>query len=172
MERAERQKAERLRKQLKKRLDKATEADEKSKIEEEFHIADVDYHYARYFPFLERYVSLYAAARPEGDSGEGPIAKRSLHSERPPMWKEIEAAMEAGQSALVKIQERRSGTSATADGALAAVSEENEGGKPPGKEAKKSRAEPKMNSERRRMTYGREAEEQSGDDSDGSGFFD
>lgn len=109
----ERQKAERLRKQLKKRLDKADAPEEKAKLEEEFHIADVDWHYAKYFPFMERYVGLYLTAKtaekPEEsaeESAEVPTAKRALHSERPSMWKEIEAAMEKGQRALGAIQER------------------------------------------------------------------
>lgn len=108
---AERQKAERLRKQLKKRLDKADDPEEKAKLEEEVHIADVDWHYAKFYPFMERYVGLYLTAKPSetpDESGDVPTAKRALHSERPPMWKEIEAAMEKGQRALMAIQERAS----------------------------------------------------------------
>lgn len=113
----ERQKAERLRKQLKKRLDKADDPDEKAKLEEEFHIADVDWHYAKYFPFLERYVGLYLTAKPtekadETETDDVPTAKRALHSERPPAWKEIEAAMAKGERALKAIQERCSERSA------------------------------------------------------------
>ncbi|CAN8097062.1 unnamed protein product [Discula destructiva] len=111
----ERQKAERLRKQLKKRLDKADDPEEKAPLEEEFHIADVDWHYAKYFPFMERYVGLYQTAKTaeKTEEAEGaPTAKRALHAERPPMWKKIEAAMQEGQRALDTIQERTSETAA------------------------------------------------------------
>lgn len=101
----ERQKAERLRKQLRKRLEDA-EPEDKAKLEGELHIADVDWHYAKYFPFMERYVGLYLSAKTSEASADKPIAKRALHSERPPMWKEIETAMEQGERALVAIQER------------------------------------------------------------------
>lgn len=129
---------------------------------------------------MEHYISIYAAGKPDGDgeSGEGPIAKRSLHSERPAMWKEIEAAMKKGQAALERIQERRPETEAPAGGSCGALSEEVAGRKPRDGEAavdkakKKSKSEPKLNSDRRKMMHGREEEEPSEGDSDGSGFFD
>lgn len=94
-----------MRRQIKKRLDDA-EGEEKARLEEELHIADVDWHYAKYFPFMERYVGLYLAAKTPEASDDKPIAKRALHAERPPVWKEIETAMEQGERALVMIQER------------------------------------------------------------------
>lgn len=105
----ERKKAERLRKKLKKQADEATDPEEKASIEADLHIADVDYHYTRYFPFLERYESLYTASEDsKGDEAEGqPAAIRALHSERPPMWKVVEEAMRNGQAALEELQERR-----------------------------------------------------------------
>lgn len=105
----ERKKAERLRKKLKKQADEVTDPEEKASIEADLHIADVDYHYTRYFPFLERYESLYTASEDsKGDEAEGqPAAIRALHSERPPMWKVIEEAMRNGQAALEELQERR-----------------------------------------------------------------
>lgn len=127
---------------------------------------------------MEHYISLYAVGKSEGDSSDEPIAKRSLHSERPPMWKEIEAAMEKGKGALEKIQERRLETVTSAGGSSSAQSEEAAGKKSTGKEVmvdkakKKPKSEPKMNADRRKMMYGREEEGHSGDDSDGSGFFD
>lgn len=158
---------------MRKRLDKASEPDDKAKIEEEFHIADVDYHYTRYFPFLEHYVSLYAAAKPEGDASDGPIAKRSLHSERPPMWKEIEAAMEKGQGALERIQERRADKASSTAPLEGAAGEKSTVGDAKAKKAKKeSRSGPDMHADRRKILYPREEAEQVDDDSDGSGFFD
>ncbi|KAK7717534.1 hypothetical protein SLS64_003027 [Diaporthe eres] len=105
----ERKKAERLRKKLKKQADEATDPEEKASIEADLHIADVDYHYTRYFPFLERYESLYTASEEsKGDEAEGqPAAIRALHSERPAMWKVVEEAMRNGQAALEELQERR-----------------------------------------------------------------
>ncbi|KKY35949.1 putative rrna-processing protein efg1 [Diaporthe ampelina] len=105
----ERKKAERLRKKLKKQADEATDPEEKANIEADLHVADVDYHYTRYFPFLERYESLYTATEnSKDDEAEGqPAALRALHSERPPMWKVVEEAMRNGQAALEELQERR-----------------------------------------------------------------
>lgn len=107
--RVERKKAERLRKKLKKQADEATDPEEKASIEADLHIADVDYYYTRYFPFLERYESLYTAPEDsKDDEAEGqPAAMRALHAERPPMWKVIEEAMRNGQAALDELQERR-----------------------------------------------------------------
>lgn len=106
---SERKKAERLRKKLKKQADEATDPEEKASIEADLHIADVDYHYTRYFPFLERYESLYTTSEDsKDDDAEGqPAAIRALHSERPPMWKVVEEAMSNGQAALEELQERR-----------------------------------------------------------------
>lgn len=105
----ERKKAERLRKKLKKQADETTDLGEKASIEADLHIANVDYHYTRYFPFLERYESLYTASEEsKGDEAEGqPAAIRALHSERPAMWKVVEEAMRKGQAALEELQERR-----------------------------------------------------------------
>lgn len=188
----ERQKAERLRKQLKKRLEKADDPEEKASLEKELHIADVDWYYTRYFPFMEPYISLYPAGKTKEESGDEPIAKRALHSERPPVWKEIEEAVKEGQKALEAIQERRP--------------EKTESTEPiPQTRRAPPRAPPKdkfdgMSQERRlrlgkpeketipgrtmnrrqRRKEQRLAQEQehqpraeeSGDDSDGSGFFD
>lgn len=107
---AERKKAERLRKKLKKQADEATDPEETARIEADLHIADVDYHYTRYFPFLEKYESLYTSPenpKDDDDADGQPAAMRALHSERPPMWKAVEEAMGNGEAALVELQERR-----------------------------------------------------------------
>lgn len=191
--RAERQKAERLRKQLKKRLEQADDAEEKANVEKELHIADVDWYYTRYFPFLEPYISLYPKTKDEAGDDDEPVAKRALHAERPPVWKEIEEAVGAGQKALEAIQERRP--------------EKTDAGKAPVSHAKpRPRAPPKDKfdgmSQERRVRLGRPesenvlpakaaknrrerrkqerlhqehmkvVEEAADDDSDGSGFFD
>lgn len=136
----ERQKAERLRKQLKKRL-VAAEPEDKVKLEEDFHIADVDWHYAKYFPFMERYIGLYLTAKTPEESDEKPIAKRALHAERPPMWKEIEKAMEQGQRALEAIQERAASQTVSQT--------QNGSGKKPKETVRKEKSEPKEGKEPR-----------------------
>lgn len=105
----ERKKAERLRKKLQKQADECTDPEEEARIAADLHIADVDYHYTRYFPFLERYESLYTAPEnpKEHEAEDKPAALRALHSERPPMWKVVEEAMRSGQAALEELQERR-----------------------------------------------------------------
>lgn len=173
-----------MRKQLKKRLDKAEDPEEKAKLEEEVHIADVDWHYAKYYPFMERYVGLYLTAKPAetpDESEEVPTAKRALHSERPPMWKEIEAAMEQGQRALMAIQERSS------DKPVPAAQTQPRGKDGPGKkvkgetekkERKRGKASKQDETERkdaaqdgRQAKREREEQQRATEGEDGLGFF-
>lgn len=186
----ERQKAERLQRQLKKRLEKADDPEDKASIEKEVHIADVDCYYTRYFPFMEPYVSLYPVDKTKDESGDGPIAKRALHSERPPVWKEIEEAAEQGQKALEAIQERRPEKTESTESAprpraapkappkdkFDGMSQERrlrlgkpEGEKGPVKVAKNRRERRKQ---QRLHQEEKKVVEESADDSDGSGFFD
>ncbi|KAL7822447.1 hypothetical protein V8C26DRAFT_388967 [Trichoderma gracile] len=109
----ERKKASRLVKQLKKRLEQESDAAEAEKIRHQLHIAEVDEAYTLYFPHIETYVGLYAAAakKPaEEETEESKIAaaKAALEAERPPMWKVIEKALAEGPAALEKIRDRRS----------------------------------------------------------------
>lgn len=187
----ERQKAERLRKQLKKRLEEAADdPEEKANIEKELHIADVDWYYTRYFPFMEPYISLYPKTKEE--SGDEPIAKRALHAERPPVWKEIEKAAEQDQKALEAIQERRPKNANPTKEPVSQVEarprappkDKFDGmsqerrlrlGRPekenvPAKAAKNRRERRKE--ERLQQGQKKVVEEAAGDDSDGSGFFD
>lgn len=188
----ERQKAERLRKQLQKRLAKADDPEEKASIEKQFHIADVDWYYAKYFPFMEPYISLYPKAKEESGHDDEPIAKRALHVERPPVWKEIEDAMESGERALEAIQERRPEKTGAADPVPKAkkalpnapphkdkfdgMSQERrlrlrrpEAENVPAKPAKNRRERRK---EQRLQEEHKKAAEEAADESDGSGFFD
>ncbi|EFX00043.1 rRNA-processing protein efg1 [Grosmannia clavigera kw1407] len=57
----ERKKAMRLEKQLRRRLAESDDPMEVAAIKADLHIAEVDRMYATYFPFMEPYVSLYAA---------------------------------------------------------------------------------------------------------------
>lgn len=102
-------------KQLKKQIEQATDPEEIAALKKDLHIAEVDTNYAIYYPFLERYISLYTVAKEIKDQTveeKAALAKLALHAPRPPMWSVIEKAMEEGESALVKIQERRSETEA------------------------------------------------------------
>lgn len=127
---------------------------------------------------MERYISLYPAAKSKEDSGDEPTAKRALHAERPPIWKEIEDAIEKGQRVLEMIQERRPGQQGSAEPAAMAPSKDKSGGKPKTRQSKPDKAERGVafGQKRAERTKGRYVEEQkedegSGNDSDGSGFF-
>ncbi|KAK0722885.1 hypothetical protein B0T26DRAFT_739982 [Lasiosphaeria miniovina] len=104
----ERQKATRLAKQLRRKLTQTEDPDEISKLKAHLHIAEVDVDYAIYYPFLERYLSLYAAPAAEAKDDEKPTAVHALDTPRPPMWYEIEKTRGYGKAALEKIQNRRS----------------------------------------------------------------
>ncbi|KAJ9154920.1 hypothetical protein NKR23_g2347 [Pleurostoma richardsiae] len=104
----ERQKAERLQKQLRKRLGAATDPEEIAQINADIHISDVDYHYTVYFPYMEKYVSLYPiSAKKETTSEEkAAAAARALRAPRPQLWSIIEKAMEEGKEALEMLRDR------------------------------------------------------------------
>ncbi|KAI1464971.1 uncharacterized protein F4812DRAFT_441177 [Daldinia caldariorum] len=100
----ERKKADRLAKQIKSQLNTAEDPEEIEKLKADLHKAEIDGIYARYFPYRERYISLY----PVGEKAEdGSTAAKALRAERPPLWKVIEEASEKGTSALVAIRERK-----------------------------------------------------------------
>jgi rRNA-processing protein Efg1 len=103
-------------KQLKRQIEQATDPEERAVLESDLHIAEVDSHYARYFPFLEPYVSLYPIAKKIKESkadeedeaaDEKSLAKIALRAPRPEMWAVVEKAMEAGKEALEKLRDRR-----------------------------------------------------------------
>ncbi|KAL2164577.1 hypothetical protein VTH06DRAFT_3794 [Thermothelomyces fergusii] len=102
----ERKKAMRFVKQLERRLAQATDPDETAQLKADLHVAQVDVDYARYFPFMEPYVSLYAAAAAAADKDETNAAAHYLRTPRPPMWELIEKTREEGQAALEKLQNR------------------------------------------------------------------
>ncbi|KAI0971650.1 hypothetical protein F4678DRAFT_70530 [Xylaria arbuscula] len=109
----ERKKADRLVKQLRTQLEATTDKEEKKKFEADLHIAEIDALYPRYFPHRERYVSLYPSPSSDQDAQgsakaeDASAAARSLNTERPPLWGEIEKAAKKGTWALTQIQERR-----------------------------------------------------------------
>lgn len=139
---------------------------------------------------MEPYVSLYPVDKTKEESGDGPIAKRALHSERPPVWKEIEEAVEQGQKALEAIQERRPEKTESTDSVPRARAtpkappkdkfdgmsqerrlrlgrpEKDNGPVKVARNRRERRKEQRLHQEEKRVA------EESADDSDGSGFFD
>ncbi|KAL5888649.1 18S rRNA maturation protein [Pyricularia oryzae] len=107
----ERKKAQKLVKYVRKKLDQAEDPEQIIQLKKDLHTAEVDVNYAIYFPFLERYVSLYPNTEKSDDQSDAKLAL--LRSERHPIWTEIEQAMESGPNALPQLQNRKSAKAAT-----------------------------------------------------------
>lgn len=103
----ERQKASRLAKQLSKKIKSTDDPQELARLKQELHVAEVDVKYAVYFPFMERYVSLYPDDA-KSATKEKQAARRDRTSERPAMWSVVEKAMAEGEGALERLRDRRS----------------------------------------------------------------
>ncbi|KAJ4141113.1 rRNA-processing protein efg1 [Fusarium equiseti] len=114
----ERKKASRLSRQLRKKIDEteSTETEELEGLKRDLHIAEVDEAYTQHFPHAEPYISLYTNAKSEKQEEEKdddkldytPLKQRGLlHTERPPIWSEVEQAMKDGSHALRNLRERR-----------------------------------------------------------------
>ncbi|KAI1072800.1 hypothetical protein LB507_002991 [Fusarium sp. FIESC RH6] len=114
----ERKKASRLARQLRKKIDQteSTETEELEGLKRDLHIAEVDEAYTQHFPHAEPYISLYTNAKSDKQEEEKdddkldytPLKQRGLlHTERPPIWSEVEQAMKDGFHALRNLRERR-----------------------------------------------------------------
>ncbi|KAJ9425147.1 hypothetical protein QL093DRAFT_2233325 [Fusarium oxysporum] len=101
----ERKKASRLAKQLRKKIEEteSTETDEIEALKRDLHVAEVD-------------EALYTSAKSEKEEEDKdddkldytPLKHRGLlHTERPPIWSDIEQAMKGGPHALRNLRERR-----------------------------------------------------------------
>ncbi|WYZ40541.1 hypothetical protein EsH8_IV_000882 [Colletotrichum jinshuiense] len=123
----ERKKAERLLKQLRKKAEQTEDPEERKRFEAEAHVAEVDVAYARFFPLMERYESLYASKDKDAKEGEQedqqeaeakpfkqPKALQALHAERPKMWATVEKILPEGEAALYRLRDRKSPTDAVA----------------------------------------------------------
>ena len=85
-----------------------TDEAESAALEADIHIAEVDRAYTIYFPYMERYVSLYPVLSKEDvQDEEKSSALRALRAERPKLWKTVEAAMAKGEAALERLRDRR-----------------------------------------------------------------
>lgn len=128
-------------------------------LQSQMHTAEVDLTYTRYFPYLEPYVSLY----PPDTKG----AMSALGLERPAVWKEVEAAMAEGGSALEHLRERNP------EGGVV-PRKLREGGKAedesPFAKGRKGAKEKKGGKEGK-PAAAREPEEDVGDDESDGGFF-
>ncbi|KAM5379572.1 hypothetical protein ACJZ2D_003920 [Fusarium nematophilum] len=193
----ERKKATRLAKQLRKKIDQTESADEVEELRRDLHVAEVDEAYTQHFPHAEAYISLYTSAKPEEESEKDkndytPLKQRGLlHTERPPIWSEVEKAMKEGPRALRDLRERRS-----ADDVQDAKQPERRHSKPkasasapkaapkaqPGRQAEKDKGAShvtaasgvKMNRRERRRQMHQAVQpvvKSDDDDSDGGGFF-
>ena len=91
---AERQKATRLLKKLRKRLLAAESTEEVETLKAQMHVAEVDLNYTQYCPLSEVYVSLYP---PKVSSSNDADSSNEVESKpKPPMWGEVEKCMEDG----------------------------------------------------------------------------
>ncbi|KAK8050554.1 hypothetical protein PG994_012284 [Apiospora phragmitis] len=108
----ERKKADKLAKQIQKQLETCEDEEERKQLEKDLHVAEIDGQYARNFPYLEAYVSLYPVKSLglSTQGGEQPetasTAAKALRNERPPLWHAIEQAVKEGIPALIAIRER------------------------------------------------------------------
>jgi len=119
----------RLAKRVQTQLKTATDPAEIEALNADLHITEVDINYAKYFPFLEPYISMYKVStnKEKDKEDEKRAAQLALHSERPPLWSTVEKAMEEGQGALERLRDRRSNPDADAP-------------QPPSRPASKSKA--------------------------------
>jgi hypothetical protein len=105
---AERQKATRQLKKLRRRLIEAQSEEEVTTIKGKMHIAEVDLSYTQYYPLYQRYVSLY----PQRDADGSESGHQDEHVEdstkKPPMWAEVEKRMVEGT-----LNQLRNGSSTT-----------------------------------------------------------
>ncbi|KAF7563783.1 hypothetical protein G7046_g320 [Stylonectria norvegica] len=189
---AERKKAMRLAKQLRRQVEQNTSPDEAETLAQNLHIAEVDEAYTLYHPHAEPYISLYTSAKAQpatDDEEKTPKAKALLKAERPPMWSTVEKTMEEGVQALQRLRERRSPDNApikgrapqkrrktntsdpTAGAAGAGPKKEQRQHPTNGPEVangKKSDSQTRLNRRERRKL---ERETKTADESDDGGFF-
>ncbi|CZT03639.1 related to rRNA-processing protein efg1 [Rhynchosporium agropyri] len=100
----ERRKAERQLKRLRKRLLETKSTEEVETLKAEMHIVEVDLNYTQYHPLSEAYISLYPNVSSAG--GEEEETRGDTGKSKPPIWAEVEQAMEDGT--LRKLRNRTS----------------------------------------------------------------
>ncbi|KAL5594560.1 hypothetical protein BROUX41_001485 [Berkeleyomyces rouxiae] len=104
----ERQKATRKLKQARKALE---ESPDDETIKQDVYMYEVDLDYTYYYPFLERYISLYASKGEEESNSvpQGHVPVPGLNGvQRPPIWSVIVEARKLGNAALERLRDRMS----------------------------------------------------------------
>ncbi|KAJ4310853.1 rRNA-processing protein efg1 [Fusarium piperis] len=194
----ERKKASRLARQLRKKIEETEAPEELEELKRDLHVAEVDEAYTQHFPHAETYISLYPIDKREKEADDDkndytPLKQRGLlHTERPPIWSEVEQALKEGPNALRGLRERRSPPGGAEDEAKPQRRENKPKaqanvGKPVAKTQQRQQmlkekstsnnkedSEVKMNRrERRRLMHQNKqpAVKSDDDDSDGGGFF-
>ncbi|WKT43001.1 hypothetical protein QSH57_007837 [Fusarium oxysporum f. sp. vasinfectum] len=178
----ERKKASRLAKQLRKKIEEteSTETDEIEALKRDLHVAEVDEAYTQHFPHAEPYISLYTSAKSEKEEEDKdddkldytPLKHRGLlHTERPPIWSDIEQAMKAQSE-----RRQKKPKATTTNGALKAQPKPQATKEKPAPFAKvkgKAAAAPKNRRERRlqERQAAQPVVKSDDDDSDEGGFF-
>ncbi|KAL2074387.1 hypothetical protein VTL71DRAFT_8165 [Oculimacula yallundae] len=92
----ERRKATRQLKKLRKRLLETKSTEEVETLKAEMHIVEVDLNYTQYHPLSEAYISLYANTNAADGEEEEEDSKEEGEKSKPPIWAEVEQAMEDG----------------------------------------------------------------------------
>jgi len=103
---ADRQKGTRILKRLKKEHASTEDTDERTKLRQRIHTAEVDVNYAMYYPLMKPYSSLYPKSKgkksdySEGGDDDSDSKSKKEEVEGPKgdveMWKAVEQAMEDG----------------------------------------------------------------------------
>ncbi|KAH6850263.1 hypothetical protein B0I37DRAFT_339483 [Chaetomium sp. MPI-CAGE-AT-0009] len=169
----ERKKAMRFAKQLEKKVAQATDPEEVAQLKTDLHVAQVDIDYAIYFPFMEPYISLYAAAA-AGEQGETSKAALYLRSPRPPMWTVVEKTREDGQAALEKLQNRRPQTDSGSEATRQPTQDDVTSKQQPTKKARKGAPQPGTKTSKSKPNQTKGQARRTKDDDEGSddgGFF-
>ena len=162
---SERQKAERLVKQLKRKVEATSSDDEDTEeLKKKLHVAEVDLAYTKYFPFLEPYISIYPKKGPKADETT-PTAKAALDAERPPMWKEVETALEEGDRALEKLRDRNP------DGGAIASTTDLDSSRSFTSSSKSKKVETASKKKKKKSKYDEMEVEESEGESGSDGFF-
>ncbi|KAI1458294.1 hypothetical protein F4805DRAFT_425183 [Annulohypoxylon moriforme] len=168
----ERKKADRLSKKIKSQLETATDEKEIEKLNADLHRAEIDGIYTRYFPYRERYISLYpVTAQGEDKKEDASSAVQALHNERPPMWKIIEETSAKGIRELIILRERRLDGDSKKKTSAKQDSKDSETANTHHKKTKNSAASESTSTQNRgKPKHGKEPEPSDASDSEG-GFF-
>ncbi|KAI1854559.1 hypothetical protein JX266_000677 [Neoarthrinium moseri] len=108
----ERKKADRLAKQIEKQIEQSKDPEEIKKLKDDLHIAQIDSLYAKFFPYRERYVSLYPVAATQGgeEAETASSAAKALKTDRPKLWATVEKLSKKGVPALIEFRDRKLGS--------------------------------------------------------------